>query len=247
MLFRSGLALHGDLVELQDDGRGIDPDRVRRVAVQRGIIAPEATLSRDQLLALVFAPGFSTAETVTAVSGRGVGMDVLKRNIDRLGGRIDINSAVGSGTTLRIILPTEAPLMSVQVFRSGDKHYALGAGAVVALTEVERPTADGENGPASVRLRGDAVPVYHLGSDGALRALDAAGVAGTAVVVEAHGRRLALLTSGVLGQQEVIFSPHSSRPRRHRFETGIAQLADGAEVTLLNVYSLLLEAPGAAS
>jgi two-component system chemotaxis sensor kinase CheA len=234
------------VVELQDDGRGIDPERVRRVAVQRGIIAPEATLSRDELLALIFAPGFSTAETVTAVSGRGVGMDVLKRNIDRLGGRVEIHSVVGSGTTLRIILPLEAPMISVQVFRSGDKHYAVGAAAVVALTEVGRPTGEGENGLASVSLHGDEVPVYQLDSDGVLRTAAAGAVGGPAVVVESHGRRVALLTSALLGKQDVIFSVHQSQPRRRRFETGIAQLADGAEVTLLNVYSLLLEAPRAA-
>mgnify|MGYP003342001567 CR=1 FL=1 len=119
------------VIEVSDDGGGLNRERILAKARENGLTAPDS-MSDAEVWQLIFAPGFSTAEVVTDVSGRGVGMDVLKRNIDRLGGRIDINSAVGSGTTLRIILTTEAPLMSVQVFRSGDKHYALGAGAVVA-------------------------------------------------------------------------------------------------------------------
>jgi two-component system chemotaxis sensor kinase CheA len=92
-------------LEIQDDGRGMDPARIRHAAVARGILAEDVVLSREETLALIFAPGFSLAEKVTAVSGRGVGMDVLKQNIDRLGGRIEITSQVGVGSTFRIILP----------------------------------------------------------------------------------------------------------------------------------------------
>lgn len=241
--FRAGGAI---TVEVRDDGRGIDPDRVRRVAVQRGIIAPAATLRREEVFALILAPGFSTAETVTAVSGRGVGMDVLKQNIDRLGGRIEIQSELRCGTSISLILPLPEPKHAVQVFRSGDRHYAVGAGAVIAHTEVERGSGGLLRERAEVSVGGDALPFYQLGSDGALRVGNRDDMAGPALVVEAHGRRLALLTSAVVGPRELSFSPLLSQPWRRRFEAGVAQLADGVEVTLLNVYALLSEAPRAA-
>ena len=92
-------------IELSDDGRGIDASRVLKKALDKGIVSPDADLSESDVFLLIFAPGFSTAEQVTALSGRGVGMDVVKRNIESLGGRIEISSRLGQGTRFKMVLP----------------------------------------------------------------------------------------------------------------------------------------------
>jgi two-component system, chemotaxis family, sensor kinase CheA len=111
------------VVELQDDGRGIDPERIFRKAVEKGIVAPEAVLTRHEILMLIMAPGFSTAEKITAVSGRGVGMDVVKRNIERLRGSIEIESEVGRGSTFKIKLPLTMAIIDGLVVRVGTDRF----------------------------------------------------------------------------------------------------------------------------
>ena len=107
------------VIELTDDGRGIDPDKILRKAREKGIVSATAQLTRDEIMALIFAPGFSTAEKVTAVSGRGVGMDVVKRNIEKLRGKIEIASEVGKGSTFKIKLPLTMAIIDGLVVRVG--------------------------------------------------------------------------------------------------------------------------------
>jgi two-component system chemotaxis sensor kinase CheA len=229
------------VVELKDDGRGIDPQRVWRVAVDRGIVAPAATLSRDEILALIFAPGFSMAEKVTAVSGRGVGMDVLKRNIDRLGGRIELSSVVGQGTTFRIVLPLEVPTLMAHVFRSGDETFAVAADSLLGFSEA--PRAAGAESVPAVYFGGQPLPLYRLGADGGVERVPKDDPGGAVMVLAALGRRLGLRIDQLNGRQEVLVSNHTSRLRRQRLAAGVARLSDGTEAVILNVISLVLEAP----
>lgn len=233
------------VVELEDDGRGIDPQRVFQVAVARGIVVPGVQLDRDEILALIFAPGFSMAEKVTAVSGRGVGMDVLKRNIDRLGGRIELTSTVGAGTTFRIVLPLEVPTLMAHVFRSGDETFAVAVEAVLGLTEASRGSSAGA--PPSVSFQGETLPLYRLGTDGGAERAGANDAGGPALVLAAFGRRVALGIDRLNGRQEVVVSNHRSRLRRKRLESGVATLADGSAAVILNVTSLVMEAPRGAA
>lgn len=231
------------LVEMEDDGRGIDPEGVLRVAIERGIVKPGARLERAEVLALIFAPGFSMAKEVTAVSGRGVGMDVLKRNIERLGGKIEIESELGVGTRFRIILPMEGPTVLAHVFRSGTEQYVVGSGAVLGLAEIPRVAAPGSEAELAVDFQGDRLALRRLGLDGSLKPCLVEDQGASVLVLGAHGRRLALLVDQFNGREKVIISRQRSRPRDKRLEAGVATLADGSEAGILNVSALILEAP----
>jgi len=123
-------------IEVGDDGKGLDRDRIVAKAVQQGLVAPDRVLGDEEAFALIFRPGLSTAEKVTEVSGRGVGMDVVKRNVEALGGSITIKSEVGRGTTIRIKLPLTLAIMDGQALQVGCEVYIL---PLVSIVESIRP------------------------------------------------------------------------------------------------------------
>src|SRR6185369_16815804 len=151
------------VTELRDDGRGIDPEKIYKKAVEKGVIAPNTVLSRDEILALIFAPGFSTAEKVTAVSGRGVGMDVVKRNIDRLRGKIEIDSTVGKGAVFKNKLPLTMAIIDGLVVRVGADKFILPATSVLMALRPTREAISTINGTGEVmELRGKIMPLHRL-------------------------------------------------------------------------------------
>ncbi|HZD90713.1 MAG TPA: chemotaxis protein CheA [Pseudolabrys sp.] len=151
------------VVEVIDDGGGIDPDRVLKKARERGIVAPDAQLSEDEINNLIFAPGFSTAEAVSDISGRGVGMDVVRRNIQDLGGRITLKTERGKGMTLQLALPLTLAVMDGMVIKVNSQTYVVPMSAIV---ECLRPSTDDIHNLMGARgmlqLRGNLVPLVHL-------------------------------------------------------------------------------------
>ncbi len=151
------------VIELQDDGRGIDPDKIYKKAVEKGVIAAGAAMSRDEILTLIFAPGFSTAEKVTSVSGRGVGMDVVKRNIDKLRGKIEISSEVGRGSTFKIKLPLTMAIIDGLVVRVGDDRFILPTTSVqMALRPSKESISTVQGKGELLELRGKFLPIHRL-------------------------------------------------------------------------------------
>ncbi len=151
------------VVEVSDDGGGIDPDRVLKKARERGIVSPDAVLTEDEINNLIFAPGFSTAETVSDISGRGVGMDVVRRNIQDLGGRITLKSERGRGMTLQLALPLTLAVMDGMVIKVNAETYVVPMSAIVECLRPSR--SDIHNllgGRGMLRLRGNLVPLVHL-------------------------------------------------------------------------------------
>ena len=151
------------VVEVSDDGGGIDPDRVLKKARERGIVSPDAVLTEDEINNLIFAPGFSTAETVSDISGRGVGMDVVRRNIQDLGGRITLKSERGKGMTLQLALPLTLAVMDGMVIKVNAETYVVPMSAIVECLRPSR--SDIHNllgGRGMLRLRGNLVPLVHL-------------------------------------------------------------------------------------
>ena len=151
------------VVEVKDDGAGINPDRVLAKARERGIVSPDAVLTEDEINNLIFAPGFSTADTVSDISGRGVGMDVVRRNIQDLGGRITLKSERGKGMTLQLALPLTLAVMDGMVIKVNQQTYVVPMSAIV---ECLRPShSDIHNllgGRGMLQLRGNLVPLVHL-------------------------------------------------------------------------------------
>jgi two-component system chemotaxis sensor kinase CheA len=193
------------IVELRDDGRGLNRDRILAKAIEKGLVSANHSLTDSEINALIFAPGFSTAEQVTDISGRGVGMDVVRRNIESIRGRVEIHSVLGQGTTFQIRLPLTLAVTDGMLVRVGDERY------IVPLTSISlsfRP----EPGMLStipphaevVMLRGEVMPVVRLhemfGIPGAVQdPCDA-----ILMIVGDGEHRVALLVDQLLGQQQVV-------------------------------------------
>jgi two-component system chemotaxis sensor kinase CheA len=149
-------------VSVSDDGRGVDPSEVRRRALKAGLITPSDLLTDEEALRLILRPGFSTADQVSAVSGRGVGLDAVERNIHELGGEIDIVSVKGEGTRFEFLLPTTLVMLSAFVVRTGDWRYAINVGQIIELLYVAPEEILGRDGKRSIAWRDSTIPLVEL-------------------------------------------------------------------------------------
>ena len=193
------------IVELRDDGRGLNRDRILAKAIEKGLVQPNHSLTDSEINALIFAPGFSTAEKITDISGRGVGMDVVRRNIESIRGRIDIQSVLGQGTTFQIRLPLTLAVTDGMLVRVGDERY------IVPLTSISlsfRPELDmlstiPPNGEV-VMLRGEVLPVVRLHSMFGIPNAVTNPTEAILMIVGDGEHRVALLVDQLLGQQQVV-------------------------------------------
>ncbi len=228
------------VVELQDDGRGIDPDRIYRKAVEKGVVPAGTVLSRDETLALIFAPGLSTAEKVTAVSGRGVGMDVVKRNIEKLRGKIEISSEVGRGSVFKIKLPLTMAIIDGLVVRVGADRFILPSTSVQMALRPAREAISTVHGHGEVLdLRGRFVPVHRLNRRFGIAGDAANPWDGIVVIVETSGKVSALLVDEMVSKQEVVIKNLGAFMQNLPGVSGGAILGDGNIALILDPGSLL--------
>jgi two-component system chemotaxis sensor kinase CheA len=227
-------------IEVADDGRGLDRDRIVDKAIRDGLIAPNQRLSDDEAFALIFRPGFSTVEHVTEISGRGVGMDVVKRNLESLGGSITIRSEAGRGARFRIKLPLTVAILDGQLVRVADQVYVL---PLTALLESMRPASGSlhtiAGGGDVVMLRGQALPLLKLH-----RLFDVATpitdpIRGLVMIVEYEDRQAAILVDEVLGQQQVVIKSLETNFKKVEGVSGATILGDGRVALLLDVAELM--------
>src|SRR5690554_3284169 len=235
------------VIEIEDDGRGLDRERILRKAAERGIPMPENPTDA-QVWDLVFAPGFSTADTLTDLSGRGVGMDVVKKNIAALGGQVEIRSRPGHGTTVVIRLPLTMAIVDGMSVAVGDEVFIAPLSTLVESllpTPAAVPTTVGEAGV--LRVRDDYLPLIDLAKQYGLppSARSQAGYAPPriAVVVEADGRRLALEVDELLGQQQVVVKNLESNYKRVAGVSGATILGDGRVALIVDAGGLAQSAP----
>ncbi|MGN6300032.1 MAG: chemotaxis protein CheW [Angustibacter sp.] len=231
------------VVEVTDDGAGIDPEKIRAKALQKGLRRPEqlAQMTSAELLQLVFAPGFSTAAAVTNVSGRGVGMDVVKTNIEAIGGAIEIDSALGRGTTCRLRIPlTLAIVASLTIECAGDR-YAIPQVSLQELVtlDVERAAHAVEtvSGAEVYRLRGQLLPLVRLSHVLGVESERSDGHVVIAVL-QADGRRFGLVVDRVLNTEEIVVKPLSTRLKSIGVYSGATILGDGQVALILDVQAL---------
>ncbi|GAB3598122.1 hypothetical protein GCM10027446_27530 [Angustibacter peucedani] len=231
------------VVEVTDDGAGIDPGRIRAKALEKGLRTPAqlAQLTGPEVLQLVFAPGFSTAAAVTNVSGRGVGMDVVKTNIEAIGGTIEIESTPGRGTTCRLRIPLTLAIVSSLTVECGGERYAVpqvNLAELVAL-DADQVAAQLELvGSAEVyRLRGMLLPVVRLATVlGVEPGREDGGL--VLAVLQADGRRFGLLVDRVLNSEEIVVKALSSRLKSVGVYSGATILGDGTVALILDVQAL---------
>jgi two-component system, chemotaxis family, sensor kinase CheA len=201
-------------VEIGDDGGGIDPERIKHRAVEQRVVSAEqaARMSAQTLLGLIFLPGFSTAPAVTTVSGRGVGMDVVKTNIEKIGGSVDLQSAAGQGTTVRIRIPLTLAIIKVLVVTSAGDRYAIPQVSIVELVRAEgekaRKNIQRVHGALVYRYRDRLLPLVNL--NGVLRVeADTAAEedAVSIVVLQAADRQFGLVVDRINDTQEIVVKP----------------------------------------
>jgi two-component system chemotaxis sensor kinase CheA len=227
-------------VEVADDGAGLDVERIAQKAVEKGLLRPDqiATMDRRDIMAMVFQPGFSTAAKVTNVSGRGVGMDVVKTNIENIGGAVSVDSTPGEGTVWRLTIPLTLAIIQALTVDCGDQRYVVPQVAVLELVFIDGQSTKIEyaSGAPVYRLRGKLLPLVRL--DRAL-GLDVGGDQGVYIMVlQADGRRFGLVVDRVLNTEEVVVKALNSRFKDIGLYAGATILGDGKVGLILDVSSL---------
>jgi two-component system, chemotaxis family, sensor kinase CheA len=228
------------VIAIGDDGRGLDADRILAKAVVQGLVAPGETLQPADIYPLIFRPGFSTAEKVTEISGRGVGMDVVRRNIDALRGRVDIQTTLGAGTTFFIKLPLTLAIVEGLMLKVGQERFVL---PTFAVRESLRPRADQvhtvQGQPRMLQVRDSLVPLVRLGDLFEVADATTDACRGTVVVIEDDGRQVGLLVDQLLGKQEVVIKPLGRAFSHLRGVAGGAILGDGRVGLILDASGIL--------
>jgi two-component system, chemotaxis family, sensor kinase CheA len=232
-------------IEVEDDGQGLDKARIQRKAVESGLMKDGEPLTDDQLYALIFRPGFSTAEKVTDVSGRGVGMDVVQRNIRALGGQVAITSARGAGTKFTIKLPLTLAILDGLSVQVGDETYII---PLVNITESIRPKAEqvqtivGEG--EVVNVRGRVLPILRLYDVLGVRPRVTDPTQSLLVIVENGRSQVALLVDELVGQHQVVIKSLEANYQRVDGVSGATIMGDGRVALILDVPGLVRMASG---
>ena len=225
------------LIRVRDDGKGMDPARLREKAIAKGLITPEAQLTEAQIFALIFEPGFSTAEAVTDLSGRGVGMDVVRRTIDALRGSIEIDSALGRGTTVTLRLPlTLAIIEGLQIEVAGEQ-YILPMPNVQEIVELPPEKVDPSRTEDFLDVRGGFVPFLRL-----RRLFDCAGEPGpgqNVVIVRAGEARVGIVVDRIIGTNQTVIKQMSKLHSGVRALSGATLLGNGSIALILDVGHLV--------
>lgn len=236
------------IVEVTDDGRGLDRQRILKKARERGLVTADEELSEEKIFNLIFAPGFSTAEVVSDLSGRGVGMDVVRRNINEIGGHVQVLSSQGKGSTVRIRLPLTLAILDGQLARVGSEIYVVPILSIVETIQVRRnDTSTMANQVELLRLRDEYVPIVRLYSLFGVEPERTDLVDGLLMIVEADGKRIGLYVDELLSQQQVVIKSLETNFRQVAGMSGATMLGDGRVALILDIPGIiaLLQEPRA--
>lgn len=229
------------VIRISDDGRGIDPERILQSAIEKKVITEEqgAQMSRRDILQLIFLPGFSTAKTVSTVSGRGVGMDVVKTNIQKLKGIIEIDSEIGKGTTFIIKLPLTLAIIQGVLVRVRHESYAIPLSSVIEVVAIEEKAVYSVNRQEVIRIRKEVLPLVRL--DKVLSVTNPEeSLKGRYVVVVGFGmQRIGFVVDELLGQQEIVIKSLGEYLGKIQGIAGSTILGDGRVVMIIDVAELV--------
>ncbi|MGC9293350.1 MAG: chemotaxis protein CheA [Acidobacteriaceae bacterium] len=238
-------------IVIHDDGRGIDCEKVKQKALEKGLVSAQqiAAMPDHQVWELLFLPGLSTAQKVTNISGRGVGMDVVKTNIEKIGGTVDIQSAVGKGATIKIKIPLTLAIIPALMVMSGGERFAIPQVGLVELVRLEGEAAasgiESIYGAPVYRLRGNLLPLLSL--NGELKLTTAQKQAGEVpvvniVVLQADGKQFGLIVDAIHDTEEIVVKPLGKQLKGIRCFAGATILGDGCVALILDVPGLAQQA-----
>jgi two-component system chemotaxis sensor kinase CheA len=229
------------VIEVADDGEGINREKVRAIATERGLISATDTLSEEQLDNLIFEPGFSTADSVSDLSGRGVGMDVVKRGVQALGGRISVASRTGHGTTMTLSLPLTLAVLDGMLISVCGQNLVVPLSALLETVQINANTVRSLGHSASMlAIHGRYVPIIDLGTVLGYRTQAAALTEGVALLVENDlGESAALLTDDIMGQRQVVIKSLEENYRPVEGVSAATILGNGKVALILDVNAII--------
>jgi two-component system chemotaxis sensor kinase CheA len=228
------------VIEVRDDGRGLDVAKIRKKAIEAGLVSPTEELSEAATYALILRPGFSTADTVSDISGRGVGLDVVKRNLEALHGSVQISSTPGQGASFRITLPLTLAILDGLSLRVGNEAYVLPLATIVESMRVrpeqhKRVLGRGE----LIDVRGESLPLVRLHRLFAVDNAVEAPTDGLVVVVEHGGSKVGILVDEITGQPQVVIKSLETHYKKVEGLMGATILGDGHVTLILDVPGLI--------
>jgi two-component system chemotaxis sensor kinase CheA len=224
-------------ISIADDGAGLDAARIRAKAEEAGLLAPDARIADSELYQMIFAPGFSTAKEVTALSGRGVGMDVVKRTIDGLRGSIDLSTNPGQGTTATLRLPLTLAIIDGMLVQVGDARYTIPLSAVEECVELPASLANTSRGRNFLDIRGSLVPFLRLRDIFGLPGSDAAHQ--KVVIISSGEGRVGLVVDQIIGNNQTVIKQLSKLHAGLKTFSGATILGDGTVALILDTGHLV--------
>lgn len=228
------------VIEITDDGAGIDRDKILSLAIKRGLAEEDESLPDTRIYDFLFEPGFSTAEKVTEVSGRGVGMDVVKRNISALGGTVEVATKLDEGTTFTIRLPLTLAIVDGQTVSVGDETYIVSLISIVESMQIKQGLINYVAGKGEIfKLRDEFLPVIRLHEIFGVKSRSTNLTDGLLMVVEGEGRKIGLFVDDLLGQQQVVIKSLEANYKKVTGVSGATILGDGSVALILDIPSLI--------
>ncbi len=228
------------VIEIEDDGKGLDKDRILNKAIENGVVDAEAQLTDDQIYKLIFHAGLSTAQQITSVSGRGVGMDVVKKNIEALRGKIDITSIQGKGTVFTIRLPLTLAMIDGQVVKVGQSRYIVPINSIIGTLRPQKEQISTlQNRLEMVMVRGELLPLVRLYQLFNVEPATTDPVDALLVIVEDDGKKCCMLVDDLLAQQRVVIKSLGEGIGKVEGVSGGAIMGDGKVSLILDIPSLM--------
>lgn len=236
-------------IEIEDDGKGIDPEKMREVAIRKGVVSPEEAKNLDdrEAMELIFAPGFSSAETITDISGRGVGMDVVRTNIKNLKGSVNISSVVGKGTRFTLSLPLTLAIIDALMVNVAGQNYAIPLDAVSETTKIEARRLTDVNGRKAVTLRGEVLGIVNMAELLELPEPDVHPEVLSVVVIHDNQRRLGIVVDRLHERQEIVIKPLGEYLGDVKGISGATIMGDGSVILILDPHEIYMLATSRAS
>jgi len=226
-------------IEIADDGRGIDRDRLLRKAIERNMTTPEqaARMNESEALELIFEPGFSTATQVTAISGRGVGLDVVKSVLQRLKGTVRVDSQPGHGTTFKLRVPLTLAIIKALLFRAGGRLYAIPLSTVLEITRTMESTVHHVDGQEVIQLRDQVLPLVRVERLSYVTAGPSKKL--FVVVISVNERKFGLIVDKLVGEEELVIKALDDQLVSTDLVSGASILGDGTVVLILNTLAVV--------
>src|SRR3989339_906015 len=228
------------IIEIEDDGKGLCKDKLLKKAIENGLVEESASLSDQQIYNLIFAAGFSTAEKITDISGRGVGMDVVKKNVERLRGKVDISTVEGKGTKISIKLPLTLAIIDGMIVKVGDEKYII---PMLSIEESIRPRKEHistvQHRGELLSIRGSLLPIVRLHNLYNVKPKKINPWEALILIVEGEGQRCGVLVDDLLGQQQIVIKSLGDQFRNVRGVSGSAILGDGCVSLILDVGGIM--------